>query len=67
MDAKKLVQQIKKAKETDKVMLNVRVDRGLRDALSVFSKENGVSITEFVEAVLRDLLEGQKPKKQGLP
>lgn len=63
MDAKKLVQKIKEEKKSAKVMLNVRVDVGLREALTAFSRENGVSATDVVETLLRDLLEAYKTKK----
>lgn len=63
MDAKKLLQKIKEDKKPTKVMLNVRVDEALRAALLRFAKDNGVSATQVVEALLKDLLEPQKSKK----
>lgn len=63
MDAKKLVARIKDEKKTAKVMLNVRVEKPLRDALMAFSKDNGITATDVVEALLRDLLAATKAKK----
>lgn len=63
MDAKKLVQRIKEEKKQEKVMINVRVEEDLRQALIAFSKENGVSIKDVIETLLKDLLQPQKAKK----